>query len=56
MKLAIINDFVPIQRRPFLGTDWWRVIDVSFGKRNMGGYIVYAQLILFSYGFQLRSR
>lgn len=56
MTIAIINDYVPIQRRPFIGFDWYRIIDFSFGKRRMGDYVIYAQVVLFSYGFQLRGR
>lgn len=56
MRLSIINDYVPIQRHPFIGLNWYRVCDLSFGKRNMGQYTVYVQIVLFSYGFQLRSR
>lgn len=39
-----------------MGNDWFRLCDVSFGKRNMGSHTVYAMLIVFGYGFQLRSR
>lgn len=56
MTIAVINDYVPLQRRPFIGSTWFRFCDISVGRRNMGHYKVYAQFILFSYGFQVRSR
>lgn len=52
----MINDYVPLQRRPFIGFNWYRVIDCSFGKRNMGNYTIYAQIIVLSYGFQLQRK
>lgn len=56
MRLSVINDYVPLQRRPFIGFDWYRLIDCSFGKRRMIDRVIYVQIIVFSYGFQVWGR
>jgi hypothetical protein len=56
MRLSVINDYVPLQRHPFIGFNWYRLIDCSFGKRRMIDRVIYAQVIIFSYGFQLWGR